>query len=234
MSAAASTPTATAPPDGLLQRLSPASTSWPGPRPPPRNRSRYREPKKALGIERLAEHGAQGRGVMIDLEHLRPPPAGVGYAHCGCWMRMASPSSRRHGSCTGFTDTLAMNRQPDVERLHQTGSGRTAGTASRSTDCRCQAGLPDRRQPGRRTGGAEAADTDAVRQPRLPLHEHCLFRTASTSASLVPDRAGHLHARTVARASCDAPPLRLPGAVGSPAADRHRLDTAPICKETVR
>jgi hypothetical protein len=91
--------------------------------------ARYPGPEaRALGIERLAEHGVQGRGVMIDLErHLGRTRQAVGYDRL---MRVLEADGVEVEAgdmvCvhTGFADTLlAMNRQPDVQRLHETGTG---------------------------------------------------------------------------------------------------------------
>lgn len=91
--------------------------------------ARYPDPQAdALGIERLAVHGVQGRGVLIDLaHHLGRRRQAVGYEQI---MRIleADRIDIESGDMvclhTGFADTLlAMQRQPDVARLHETGSG---------------------------------------------------------------------------------------------------------------
>jgi hypothetical protein len=53
----------------------------------------------------------------------------------------------------------------------------------------------------------------------LPLHEHCLFRLGVHLGELwyLSELAGWLRANKRSRFLLTAPPLRLPGAVGSPA-----------------
>ena len=192
--------------------------------------ARYRNPEvAALGIERLAEHGAQGRGVLIDLEHhLGRTRQAVGYEQL---MRIldADGITVEEGDMvclhTGFADTLlAMNRQPDVARLHATGSG-LDGWDGRLLNWIVDSRLacliadnpavelvvPKLMQP-RATGGS-------LRQPRLPLHEHCLFKNGIHLGELwyLTELAAWLRAHGRSRFLLTAPPLRLPGAVGSPA-----------------
>ena len=52
----------------------------------------------------------------------------------------------------------------------------------------------------------------------LPLHHHCLFKLGLPLAELwyLKDLAEALHAQQRNRFLLTAPPLRLPGAVGSP------------------
>ena len=54
----------------------------------------------------------------------------------------------------------------------------------------------------------------------LPLHEHCLFKNGIHLGELwyLTELAGWLRAHGRSRFLLTAPPLRLPGAVGSPAA----------------
>jgi hypothetical protein len=58
----------------------------------------------------------------------------------------------------------------------------------------------------------------AGRHPRLPLHEHCLFKLGVHLGELwfLSELAGWLAENNRSRFLLTAPPLRLPGAVGSP------------------
>ena len=58
-----------------------------------------------------------------------------------------------------------------------------------------------------------------MRRPRLPLHEHCLFKNGIPLGELwyLTELASWLRAHRRTRFLLTAPPLRLPGAVGSPA-----------------
>jgi Putative cyclase len=176
----------------------------------------------ALGIERLAEHGVQGRGVLIDLAyHLGRRRQAVGY---DTLMRILEDDGIEIDAgdmvClhTGFADTLlAMNREPDLKTLHATGSGLDGH------DDRLLNWIADVRL------ACLIADNPAVelvvpklqqplRQPRLPLHEHCLFKNGIHLGELwyLTELAAWLRQHGRSRFLLTAPPLRLPGAVGSP------------------
>jgi len=180
----------------------------------------------ALGIEHLAEHGVQGRAVLIDLEaHVGRTRTAVGY---DALMRMldADGVTIEPGDMvclhTGFGDTLmAMNRQPDVARLHATGSGldgHDARLLQWIVDTRLACLISDNPavelvQPVSLSGAVTP-----LRRPRLPLHEHCLFKNGIHLGELwwLTPLARWLRAHGRHRFLLTAPPLRLPGAAGSP------------------
>jgi len=181
----------------------------------------------ALGIEQLAEHGVQGRAVLIDLEaHVGRTRTAVGYERL---MRIleADAIDIEPGDMvclhTGFGDTLmAMNRQPDVAHLHATGSGLDGGDPRLLqwiTDTRLACLIADNPAvelvPPVSLGGAGTP----LRRPRLPLHEHCLFKNGIHLGELwwLTPLAQWLRAHRRHRFLLTAPPLRLPGAAGSPA-----------------
>jgi kynurenine formamidase len=178
----------------------------------------------ALGIERLAEHGVQGRGVLIDLaHHIGRRRQAVGY---DALLRIleADGIEIEPGDMvclhTGFADTLlAMNRQPDLERLHETGSG-LDGWDERLlnwiVDMRLACLIAD--NPAVELVVPKLLRPQPMRQPRLPLHEHCLFKNGIHLGELwyLTELAGWLRAAGRWRFLLTAPPLRLPGAVGSP------------------
>ncbi|HET7793024.1 MAG TPA: cyclase family protein, partial [Rhizobacter sp.] len=64
---------------------------------------------------------------------------------------------------------------------------------------------------------AREAEGDGARAA-LPLHEHCLFKLGVPLGELwfLSELAGWLRAHNRSRCLLTAPPLRLPGAVGSP------------------
>lgn len=179
----------------------------------------------ALGIEHLAEHGAQGRGVMVDLaHHVGRVRTAVGYDQL---MRIldADQVEIEAGDMvclhTGFADTLlAMNRAPDLNRLHETGSG-LDGWDDRLlnwiVDTRLACLLAD--NPAVELVVPKLTTPSPMRRPRLPLHEHCLFKNGIHLGELwyLTELAGWLRAHQRNRFLLTAPPLRLPGAVGSPA-----------------
>lgn len=188
--------------------------------------ARYPGPEaRALGIERLAEHGVQGRGVMVDLEyHFGRTRQAIGY---DALMRVleADRVDIEPGDMvclhTGYADTLlAMNRKPDVERLHQTGSGLDGWDRKLLDwilDVKLACLMAD--NPAVELVVPKLQTPTPMRQPRLPLHEHCLFKNGIHLGELwyFTELASWLRANRRTRFLLTAPPLRLPGAVGSPA-----------------
>jgi len=177
---------------------------------------------RALGIENMASHGVQGRGVMIDLHaHFGRQHLAVGYdqlmrvlEHDGVEVE-AGDMVLLH---TGFAQSLVeMAGQPTLEALHGT------CTALDGRDQRLLQWITD-------SGLAIlAADNYAVEAlpavnhvgccAALPLHEHCLFKLGIHLGEIwhLTPLANWLRAHGRYRFLLTAPPLRLPGAVGSPA-----------------
>jgi kynurenine formamidase len=173
-----------------------------------------------VGIQGMAEHGVQGRAVLVDLAaHLGTARVEVG-----------------HEQLAAVLDTDDVVVEPgDILLLH-TGFGREvlarAGrpTAGALDGC----AVLDGTDPGLHRWIAEsgvaaiAADNYAVEAhpppgwspgtPLLPLHELCIFRLGVHLGELwwLSDLAEHLRARGRSRLLLTAPPLRLPGATGSP------------------
>ncbi|HMS05912.1 MAG TPA: cyclase family protein [Burkholderiaceae bacterium] len=179
----------------------------------------------ALGVANLAAHGVQGRGVLIDLErHLGRRREAVGYERL---MRIlqADRVEIEPGDMvclhTGFADTLlTMHRKPDLQRLHETGSG-LDGADERLlgwiTDVRLACVIAD--NPAvELTGVPLLGGLTPMRRPRLPLHEHCLFKNGIHLGELwwLTPLAHWLRDAGRSRFLLTAPPLRLPGAAGSP------------------
>ena len=188
--------------------------------------ARYPGPDaKALGIEHLAQHGVQGRAAMIDLEHhLGRKRQAVGY---DALMRVIEADGVEVESgdmvClhTGYADTLlAMNRTPDLELLYQSGSGldgHDQKLLNWIVDVKLACLLAD--NPAVELVVPKLQSPTPMRQPRLPLHEHCLFKNGIHLGELwhFTELAAWLRAHGRTRFLLTAPPLRLPGAVGSPA-----------------
>ncbi len=187
--------------------------------------ARYPAPRAdALGIEHLAAHGVQGRAVLVDIaHHLGRCRQAVGYDQL---MRLldADGITVEPGDMlclhTGFADTLlAMNRQPDLQRLHQTGSGLDGHDARLLhwiSDVRLACLIAD--NPAVELVVPKLASPTPLRRPRLPLHEHCLFKHGIHLGELwyLTELAQWLRQAGRWRFLLTAPPLRLPGAVGSP------------------
>jgi kynurenine formamidase len=188
--------------------------------------SRYPDPDAgALGVANLAQHGVQGRGVMIDLaHHLGRRREAVGY---DTLMRILDADGVEIEAgdmvCvhTGYADTLlAMNRQPDIAHLHATGSGldgHDAKLLNWISDVRLACLMAD--NPAVELVSAAPLTTPTpLRRPRLPLHEHCLFKHGIHLGELwwLTPLAIWLRGAGRSRFLLTAPPLRLPGAAGSP------------------
>lgn len=187
--------------------------------------ARYPGPSaERLGIEHLAVHGVQGRAVMLDLErHVGRRKVAVGYDQL---MRMLESDgiTIEEGDMvclhTGFADTLmAMQRKPDVQHLHATGSGldgRDAKLLNWIVDVRLACLIAD--NPAVELIAPTLGAGVALRGPKLPLHEHCLFKNGIHLGELwlLTPLALWLRAHGRHRFLLTAPPLRLPGAAGSP------------------
>lgn len=176
-----------------------------------------------LGIENMATACVQGRAVMIDLQEMFGPGRRlIGYDD------LARACEAQHVAVepgdmvclhTGFADALLkMAGEPDLEVLGATGAV-LDGADERLLRWVDETGLV-----------ALIADNYAVeavpgraregRHPFLPLHELCLFKLGIHLGELwyLTELAGWLRQAGRSRFLLTAPPLRLPGAVGSPVA----------------
>jgi len=121
---------------------------------------------------------------------------------------------------TGFADVvLEMDRRPDGDALHRTCTGldgRDDRLLAWISDSGCSALIADNYAVEILEAGASRATPHAY----LPLHEHCLFKNGIHLGELwyLSELARWLRAHGRSRFLLTAPPLRLPGAVGSPAA----------------
>lgn len=177
---------------------------------------------RRLGIENFARHGLQGRGVLIDLE------AHVGrervFVDHDMLMRImaADNVAVEPGDMvvfrTGFADEiLAMGGNPSHERLENACAvldGRDERLLQWVTDSGAAVLIADNYA----VEGFPARPMDGNR-PALPLHHHCLFKLGVPLAEIwfLSELADWLRANGRNRFLLTAPPLRLPGAVGSPA-----------------
>lgn len=179
---------------------------------------------RALGVDNLAVKGMQGRGVLVDLERVcGMEMRDIGYddlmramEHSGATVEPGDMLLLR----TGFSElVLSMQRQPDEHRLHHSCAaldGSDPKLLQWITDSGITALIADNyaveRHPRR------SAPTNGSAYPLLPLHEHCLFKLGLPLGELwyLKELADQLHALRRTRFLLTAPPLRLPGAVGSP------------------
>jgi len=177
---------------------------------------------KALGIEKMAERCVQGRAVIIDLHaHFGRQRVNVGYDQL---MRVieADGVTIETGDMvclhTGFAQMLLeMNGQPDAHTLENSCAvleGRDTRLLQWITDSGLSVLIAD-------NYGVEAvpATSHPGRCATLPLHEHCLFKLGVHLGEIwhLTPLAVWLRAHRRSRFLLTAPPLRLPGAVGSPA-----------------
>jgi hypothetical protein len=170
-----------------------------------------------LGIDTIAATGMQGRGVMVDLfRHVGRDHRRIGYDEL---MRIFETDGVvvEPGDmlclCTGFDELLLeMNRQPDEQLLHNSCAG-LDGSDSRLLQWITDSGV-----------AALISDNRAVEiLPPLPgarttIHEHCLFKLGVPLGEqwLLSPLNDWLRAHQRNRFLLTAPPLRLPGAAGSP------------------
>jgi kynurenine formamidase len=177
----------------------------------------------ALGIEHMAATGVQGRGVMIDLRrHFGDAKALVGH---DALMRVLEQDGVAVEAgdlvClhTGFGQrVLEMGPKPDVDALRATGcalDGSDRRLLQWVTDSGLAALIADNYAVEERAAKPATGHHGAL----LPLHEHCLFKLGIHLGELwlLTPLAEWLTARGRYRFLLTAPPLRLPGAVGSPA-----------------
>ncbi|HET6467645.1 MAG TPA: cyclase family protein [Geminicoccaceae bacterium] len=175
-----------------------------------------------LGIEKMAARCIQGRGVLLDLHaHLGDARTLVGY---DVLMRIADADrvEVEPGDMvclhTGFARmVLDMAGAPTAERLHGSCAaldGRDARLLRWITDSGLAVLIADN-YAVEAVPAAPAAGT----HPAMPLHEHCLFKLGVHLGEIwyLSELAGWLRAHGRSRFLLTAPPLRLPGAVGSPA-----------------
>jgi len=177
----------------------------------------------ALGIEHMAATGVQGRGVMVDLRrHFGDAKTLVGY---DALMRVLEQDRVEVATgdlvClhTGLGQkVLEMGRTPDVAALRTACcelDGKDRRLLQWITDSGLAALIADNYAVEERPGKPAPGHQGAL----LPLHEHCLFKLGIHLGELwhLTPLAEWLHAHRRNRFLLTAPPLRLPGAVGSPA-----------------
>jgi hypothetical protein len=189
---------------------------------PPPGDTRTTSQAKALGIERMAVRCVQGRGVMIDLQaHFGAGRTVVGYdalmrvlQHDQVVVETGDMVCLR----TGFAQALIeMGGQPDGAKLEQIGAvldGRDPKLLQWISDSGLAVLIADNyaveAHPALPAAGCCAT---------LPLHEHCIFKLGIHLGEIwyLSELADWLRAHGRSRFLLTAPPLRLPGALGTPA-----------------
>ena len=174
-----------------------------------------------LGLEHMAVSCVQGRGVMLDLRrHFGDGRTVVGY---DALMRVLAADHIEVATgdmvClhTGFADLL-LHGMRDAAELNASGAvldGYDAKLLQWITDSGMSVLIADNVAVEERAGETPPGYAG----PMMPLHEHCLFKLGLHLGELwhLTPLATWLHAHGRHHFLLTAPPLRLPGAVGSPA-----------------
>ncbi|OGA68611.1 MAG: cyclase [Betaproteobacteria bacterium RIFCSPLOWO2_12_FULL_68_20] len=178
---------------------------------------------RALGIQNLAEHGAQGRGVLVDLhQHFGRARKAIGYDELMRVMEADKIEVEKGDMVclyTGFADViLELKKNPDPKLLHGTCSG-LDGRDERLLRWISDSGLACLIADNYAVEIIPTSFTRPAPHALMPLHEHCIFKNGIHLGELwyLTELARWLRAHGRNRFLLTAPPLRLPGAVGSPA-----------------
>jgi len=175
-----------------------------------------------LGLEHMAYHGVQGRGVLIDLaHHLGNEWRGVDRKTLEEIMA-ADAVAVEPGDMvlfhTGFaTQVLEWNREPDPKKIMAMCAyldARDESLLEWITESQLSALVSDNYA----VEGLVGRDRDESRHSLLPIHHLCLFRLGVPLGELwyLHELATWLREHNRSRFLLTAPPLRLPGAVGCP------------------
>lgn len=175
---------------------------------------------RRINVAGMAASGLQGRGVLVDLARAYGMERRlIGLTELQAALRDQEVEIREGDILmlrTGYAEALLdMQDAPDPEGLDRTGS------VLDGTDTALHQWI------GASRIAAIAADNYAVENPhtdpaayclRLPLHHHCLFKLGLPLAELwyLRDLAAALAEAGRHAVFLTAPPLRLPGAIGSP------------------
>lgn len=176
-----------------------------------------------LGVENMAAKAIQGRAVLIDLEaHYGRERKLVGFEDLMDVLTKDKVTVEPGDMVclrTGFAQViLEMKREPDEKVLH----GACAvldGRDERLLNWITKSGLAALIADNYAVEAFPARPCDEDHCAALPLHAHCLFKLGVNLGELwyLSELADHLRAQQRYRFLLTAPPLRLPGAVGSPA-----------------
>jgi kynurenine formamidase len=179
---------------------------------------------KHLGLEHMAYQGVQGRGVLVDLAH-----------HLGHdWTSVDLKTLREIMAAdnvvvepgdmlllhTGFaTEILAMNKAPDPRKIFRLCTyldARDDALLEWIADSQISALVADNYSI--EGTFSKNQDHDSSRHSFLPIHHLCLFKLGVPLGEMwyLHELAAWLRAHGRSRFLLTAPPLRLPGAVGSP------------------
>lgn len=175
----------------------------------------------SLGIENMAVHGMQGRGVLVDLaRRFGDERKLIGYEELREVMHADDITVERGDFLvlrTGFAErVMEMAGNPDPKVLHHSCSVLN-GRDARLLEWITESGIAAICADNYAVEAYPAVDMQG-KKSLLPLHHHCLFKLGIPLGELwyLRDLAEWLHKHKRTRFMLTAPPLRLPGAVGSP------------------
>jgi kynurenine formamidase len=200
-----------------------AGTDLVGPDPDARgDGSGHRSFAKHLGLEHMAFHGVQGRGVLVDLAHH------LGHEWKGVRLETLLEIMDADGVVvepgdmlllhTGFaTRLLDWDRDPDPAEIFSICSwldARDEALLDWIADSQISALVADNYA----VEGMLGKDRKPHRHSFLPIHHLCLFKLGVPLGELwyLHELAAWLREHDRSRFLLTAPPLRLPGIVGSP------------------
>ena len=184
---------------------------------------RHRSFARHLGLEHMAFHGVQGRGVLVDLAHH------LGHEWRGG--RPAAPSRRSWRPTTWWWSPATCScstpgtppRSSSGTRTPTLGSSSPRAPTSTPTTRRCSSGSPSRRSPRWwptttrwRGCSARTATRAATRSSRSTTSASSSSASPSGELWYLHELAAWLREHDRSRFLLTAPPLRLPGIVGSP------------------
>lgn len=175
-----------------------------------------------LGLEHMAYNGVQGRGVLVDLAHH------LGHDFRGVDRKTLEEIMAADNVVvepgdmlllhTGFaTRVLEWNRDPDPVEIFRICSwldARDESLLEWITQSQISALVADNYA----VEGLLGKDRDPSRHSFLPIHHLCLFKLGVPLGEMwyLHELASWLREHDRSRFLLTAPPLRLPGAVGSP------------------
>jgi len=174
-----------------------------------------------LGIENFAATGAQGRGVLVDLSRYGTERRWVGYDEF-----MRALGDQKVEVCpgdfllinTGYgEELLKIGYRGDPQKLNLIGAvldGSDARLLQWIADSDVVAVCSDNQA----VEGFDMRTERKEHEPRLPLHDLCLFKLGIHLGEMwrLGELASWLRKHERNAFLLTAPPLRLPGAVGSP------------------
>ncbi len=175
-----------------------------------------------LGLEHMAFHGVQGRGVLVDLHHhLGDAWQPVGYDKLREIMEsdnvVVEPGDMLLLHTGYATRVLEWDRQPDPRKLFTTGSYLDAHDPA-LLDWISSSQISALVADNYAVEGLIGKDKNPTRHSFLPIHHLCLFKLGVPLGEMwfLDELATWLRANNRSRFLLTAPPLRLPGTVGGP------------------